>query len=330
MRDELRQLMLFARDAAACLALVALLCAGLWILSVDPQSYAAVLPQKYVWLASALSPRVIFVGGSGVAMGIDSPLVKKETGLNPINMGLYGGLGMRFILSSIESSLRSGDTVVILPEYETLQQPATGDGILLLDMLHANPERLPQVLTVRGAIVMLRYLPLWLRGEVAALYEKDVRPLFGPQEPTPAERIDTKAAFNSYGDVDTALAGNIHVSTTSLEAQIQGFVRPASDPDVIADLKSFISKESSAGVVVYIAPPSLPQTIYNANLDPITQQYQALGNALGQEHILGAPKDFVFPDDTFLDSEHPNQKGKELKTQLVIKLLTQARSTNVR
>jgi hypothetical protein len=60
--------------------------------------------------------RILIVGGSNAAFGIDSELITKELGINCINLGLHAGLGLDFMLREAEHELRDDDIVVLTPE----------------------------------------------------------------------------------------------------------------------------------------------------------------------------------------------------------------------
>ena len=62
-------------------------------------------------------PRIVFVGGSSVAHGIDSKLIEKGLGRPVVNMGLHAGLGICYNMASALPCLHKGDVVFLLPEY---------------------------------------------------------------------------------------------------------------------------------------------------------------------------------------------------------------------
>ena len=76
-------------------------------------NYNATILDKDHRLRTAPGRRIIFVGGSGLAFGLDSELVAARYGCSPVNMGLSAGLGPRFMLQHAGSGVRRGDVVVI-------------------------------------------------------------------------------------------------------------------------------------------------------------------------------------------------------------------------
>ena len=65
-------------------------------LSQPRPGYLAALDDKLELVRTVESPRVIFVGGSSVAFGIDSQVFEQGLGQPAINLGLHGALGLHF------------------------------------------------------------------------------------------------------------------------------------------------------------------------------------------------------------------------------------------
>jgi len=81
--------------------------------------YAAASIDKRQRLASAPSPRIVFVGGSSTSFGFDSR-VFGDTKYTSVNMGHNRGLGLPFMVRQAAAGLRQGDLVIVSPEYELL------------------------------------------------------------------------------------------------------------------------------------------------------------------------------------------------------------------
>ena len=61
-------------------------------------------------------PKVILVGGSSVAFGVDAELLEQTLGMPVINFGLYATLGTKTMLDYSKSGIDEGDIIVIAPE----------------------------------------------------------------------------------------------------------------------------------------------------------------------------------------------------------------------
>jgi hypothetical protein len=49
---------------------------------------------------------MIFIGGSSMGCGLDSPMVREQLGYAPINMGLHGRLGATFMINEVKDLFR--------------------------------------------------------------------------------------------------------------------------------------------------------------------------------------------------------------------------------
>jgi hypothetical protein len=82
------------------------------------QNYLAATLEKHARLKSAPSPRLILVGGSNLAFGINSEALGQALGREVVNMGLVGGLGLDFMLHEVAPAVRKGDLVLLSLEYD--------------------------------------------------------------------------------------------------------------------------------------------------------------------------------------------------------------------
>ena len=71
----------------------------------DPNNYLASSIDKHYRLDSLGSPRLILVGGSNLAFGVDSKYMEQRLGMPVVNMATHAGLGMDFILSEVEPTI---------------------------------------------------------------------------------------------------------------------------------------------------------------------------------------------------------------------------------
>ena len=83
----------------------------------DRGDYLAVINDKMEMIESAHGPKIVFVGGSNLAFGLDSARVEAETGYTVVNMGMGFNMGLRFMLDLVEPRIGADDVVVLVPEY---------------------------------------------------------------------------------------------------------------------------------------------------------------------------------------------------------------------
>lgn len=89
------------------------LCFGL---PVYAQTYYAALEKQYDRLLAQEGNKVVLVGGSNVAFGVDVALFESLYGAPLVPLGLYGVFGIRAMLELSKANLQEGDTVILCPE----------------------------------------------------------------------------------------------------------------------------------------------------------------------------------------------------------------------
>ena len=318
--EEIKDFMGFLRDILVSCVIVCGILGIIILTTADSDSYASSLAFKETLLRDTPSPRMIIIGGSGASSSIDSEKMLKATGYNPVNMGLYAGLGMRFVFNQIRDEIRNGDIVLFAPEYELLQQPSYGDGHLLLEMLHENQTKLPEVIYPHSLVVIARALPGWLQLQVREIGLSIIKK-FSPREKTFVEILYGMENINMYGDLDTSIVSDVHLTPEDIMKDTY-FVRPHIDTTNLALLKDFAVNASAQGVKIFVVLPAVPRTLEKYNIDAVTSQYRELVDTMGTEYIIGTPGYFVFPDEQFLDSlGHLTATGKAVRTDKILKLL---------
>lgn len=76
-------------------------------------SYDAAIIDKIDRLESISSPKIILVGNSNLAFGVDSQLVEEKTGMQVVNLGLHGSLGNAFHENMAKGNIDKGDLVIV-------------------------------------------------------------------------------------------------------------------------------------------------------------------------------------------------------------------------
>lgn len=90
-----------------------------WLL--PPQfegSFTAVLDDKVDRLSTLDEPKIVVVGGSSVAFGLESELIERYTGMPVVNFGLYASLGTKLMLDLSRKHIKEGDIIVLAPELD--------------------------------------------------------------------------------------------------------------------------------------------------------------------------------------------------------------------
>lgn len=93
----------------------------MWVLLLPPDvfamSYPATIQAKYDLLTTTNTPKIVILGGSNCAFGIDAYSLAEATGYPIINLGLHAGFGDLFISELAKANIREGDIVLLGYEY---------------------------------------------------------------------------------------------------------------------------------------------------------------------------------------------------------------------
>lgn len=307
---------------------------------MDDNSYFASVTDKFNRLEAARGPRVIFVGGSSVAFGNDSPGIGRGLNREPVNMGVHADLGARYVVSSVEPFLRAGDLVVISLEYNMFgTEGLKGRYDYLLDV------RLYEQRSAAGMKLqefkdqwdnmLYRYIKLFqdrleryrkvrkldhlsFGEKLERLMKIRARPMYQASPPY------SRDAFNRWGDVVA------HLDMPSVEAD-----RPvdfvAARPEwerTVNLLNRFAATCRDRGVDLVYWYPAIPKAAMKDN--PRFQRIHAFLRENLHIPILNTPGDMAYPDDCFFDTGyHLNRKGRERRNDLLLERLLACPGANV-
>jgi len=97
------------------------------------QNFLAATIDKQLLLRTQPSPRLVFIGGSSMAFGVDSAKIAAACGRHPVNMGLHAMIGLPYMLAETEPNLEAGDWVIVAPEYQQFaRSPGTSEYVFNL------------------------------------------------------------------------------------------------------------------------------------------------------------------------------------------------------
>ena len=279
------------------------------------QTFLGELAPKYERLKAIDEPKVIIVGGSSVAFGLDSALLEQHVGMPVVNFGLYATLGTKIMMDLSKANINEGDIVVLAPEMDAQTLS-----------LYFNAEAALQGMESDWS--MLRYIDSDNHSDlVGGLYEyltskiKYLRE--GLLDPAGVYNRDS---FNEYGDIvyerphNTMLLG--YDPTQSIELTDALF--DAEFVDYVNDYTKYCEKK---GATVYFSfCPMNASAMSSANTeDTLFAFYSYLYETLDCE-IIGNVNDYIIEEDYFYDSNfHLNDSGVILRTSLLAHDINRAR-----
>ena len=276
-------------------------------------SFLSAIVDKNHRLHSTPSPRIIFVGGSNLAFGVDSPLVEREMEMPVVNMGLHAALGLRYMLTHVQSGLGAGDLVVVIPEYEQFYDYVDGKETLL-DMLLVFPEGVQYLSSPYQIGAIVAGMPISLQNMVRAKLDRVV---FGPRPLEDA--IYYRGGFNVEGDVVS------HLNEPSKDISSLGFgISGSTSDESIRIMSEFNRLAELKGARVFYTFPAIPKSGYlkvQTKLSTLCHTFQMQNDLT----FLGAPQDYILSDNSFYDTVyHLNRQGRQVRTTKLIADLRRA------
>jgi hypothetical protein len=270
---------------------------------MENEFFAAMI-DKHHRLNSIKGPRLIVIGGSNVAFGIDSRKLTDSLQLSTVNMALNAALGATFIFNEVIPSLRKDDVVMACIEYPLFNAADEPNPDLIYFVQNIFPEA-------------RQYYPSWTLQQFMSVTYYRFKNSFHLGS-TPIDKIYNRKSLNEFGDI---------VAHLEAPEQDHHYTDKMTVIPSVA-IETFQSMESAcrlAGAKFYLTFPSYPQSLFEANKKIISDIEGKVRRDLNFVPILGRPETIVFPDSDFFDTPyHLNKAGREKRTQVLIKLLKSA------
>ncbi len=275
----------------------------------DTNNYLAAALDKHRLLYLTKSPKIILVGGSNLAFSVNSEKIERRFGMPVINMGLHGDLGLRYMLNEAASAIRSGDIVVVFPEYELFHKIP----------LNGYPRELGSVIKLCfDCISGLSTTGQFFNVLVGFLQMSEGDILRNIKGPDIHDKVYYRQAFNENGDLISHLKRPDKLTPNNHVDQIE-IISP--NPAVTL-LNVFYRSGSSANAQMLFMFPAIPVDEYNTQKEKLQAFYDQLTSEL-EIPIVGSPQDFIYPEDYFYDTVyHMNSIGRDVHTDHIIELLS--------
>lgn len=162
------------------------------------ETFLGELKEKCQRLHLTPGKRIVLVGGSGVAFGYDSRLLKKYfTEYEIVNFGMYAGLGTKVMLELSREDIREGDLVILSPEQDAQTLSNYFNGEFMWKAADGSWELLAKL--DREELAQMA-------GNFPSFAEEKLRYFRKGKKPE-TDDIYCRNSFNEYGDVQSELCG---------------------------------------------------------------------------------------------------------------------------
>ena len=296
----------------ALLAVPITLCAwGFLLPAVYSETFMGELPDKVRLLDETEGPRIIMLGGSAAAFGVDSDYLESELdGYKAVNFGMYAGLGTRAMLDISRRSLRRGDVVIVMPEQqgqslseyfgaEYFWQAADGNFGLLTRLSRDE---------VREAV---SGFPAFAAGKFGYSIKNTA--------PVP-DAVYKKSTFSENGDIRAGIAtenrmpGGCDTNTPIV------FDEDMVSPEFVEILNGYSEMAARRGAVVYYHFPPMNDKAAAGDADTAAPQFADYLTRIFTCRVLGDPRDSIMDSGYFFDTNfHLNDEGREIFTRQLVR-----------
>lgn len=278
----------------------------------DRNQYLQEYNNKINLIATTPQPRVIFIGGSNTAFGLDSHAIAHALHCQVVNFGLHSGIGLHYPMEDAIQYIIPGDIIVVQIEYPNFFEQT------------CNAETMPKLMTAthwrRGSQLSLAEWNAVVRGcpllALSNLKRLMLWPFRGSLDtPAPTGSFNyTASGFNELGDEICHLNYPSMPYISSQEQESREV-----DTDFIVWLQSCLKKYEQRGATIILLPPACVVSCMKASYhDGIAHALQSIGYPYTIQ-----PQNMVLPDSlSFNSGYHLNREGVRRNTERIIDIIT--------
>lgn len=268
-------------------------------------SFCASLIDKVNRLESIEGPKIVLIGDSNLAYGIDSQLIEEQIGMPVVNMGLHGGLGNVFHEQMAKLNVCEGDIYVIC--HSSYYDSGVIDNNSLAWLTIENHPELWRILRKEDIWPLMKEFPIYLKKSIA-------RKIAGKRN-----MEEGRSLFNEYGD---RCEERTETQEGVFDSEVIYAIPYVGDETMerLNELSVYL-EERGADMVLAGFPIAYGEKTHNV------PNMQELKDALHQKAefpIISDFEDYKFEYKYFYDSIlHLTSEGTKLRTEQLIKDLEQ-------
>ncbi len=285
--------------------------------SVYDNVFVAALGDKYERLHSIKEPKLVIVGGSSVAFGLDSELLSRYTGREVVNFGLYATLGSKIMLDLSEGGLNPGDVVVFAPEPEAGTMSLYFGADSVWQAIDVHPELFDEI---PGEDKEKLY-------DAFEIYRAD-KEKYADAKPNPPG-IYNRNSFNEYGDIAVERPYNLMAKGYDSNT-IFDFNTDIISDDFIDYFNEYAARLEEKGVRVYFSFCPINELSLAEGVDEkLLYEYQTYLSKRLACPIISNVNDYIMDWGYFYDTNmHLNDAGVTARTNMLIRDVRRALGIN--
>lgn len=302
-----RIIKLYLKAMLLCVLLIVFLN---FIMPQYSDGYNAGLIDKVERLESIDGPKIVLIGNSNLAFGIQSELLEREMQMPVVNMGLHGSLGNAFHEEMARINVHEGDIYVLChTEYNddgTIKDPTVAW------MTLENHTDLWKLLRTEDILPMLKAYPNYLRKclDLCINEEGEVDQAY----------IYSRSAFNEYGDIEYERIENIY--------EFSNVTPPVIGEGAVQRINALNEWLQSQGAELVITLPPFGSGEYTTSEIEFETFQEELESKL-ECAVISRYVDYMFDYSYFYDTNwHLTSEGATLRTEQLVQDLKQHLAKN--
>lgn len=270
------------------------------------KTYYAELSDMLHRLESTSGKKIVVIGGSNVAFGLDVPLLESEfPDYTVCSFGLYGSLGTKAMMELAEPQIHAGDIVILAPELTEQSMSLYFSGETFLKCV----EKQYQYITALDADDRdLALGAFWTHLQNRWTYFR-TQSAPDPQDVYAKFSFDEACNMTYVRTKNTMQGGYAKDNPVTISANLV-------NTDFVDYVNEFYKSISCKGAVLWYDFSPVNQKAVTADSD-IYGFFHALNQSL-QCLIIGSPQTYLLDSAWFYDTNfHLNTAGAQLRTRML-------------
>jgi len=299
---------------AVCAPFAGIYIAGRYIPPQYTATYYGALSDLYARLKDTAGRKIVVLGNSNVAFGVDSALAEallREAGLDysVCNFGLYGSLGTKMMCELAYGEIDEGDVVIFTPE-------------LFAQSLSTYFSAEEAWYALDSDMSMYNAFPKETKGELAAGYigyTAKKLALYEVGTPASGSGVYAHSSFDERGDLKNYARPNNVMPDGVDENNPIVFEASLFSADFVNFINDYAEKLKKKGAEMYYSfAPMNAGAILFGELERAADFYDCIEEKL-QFPVISNIEDYILEKEWFYDSNyHLNDSGMQVRTvQLV-------------
>lgn len=282
------------------------------VIPMDRNAYVCEYNHKIALIDSVSQPRILFIGGSNTAFGINSKAIMDSLHCNVVNFGFHAGLGIRYPVEDAIQYIKPGDIVVMQLEYGNFFDNGEGEPETLPVFMKATNYRKVGLFSAHQWHMALVGVP---RENIKGLVRLCRYP-FRKSFDTPTNNATFKyvmSGFNKYGDEIS------HLNYPGLK--YKAAYNPENrdiDYGFVHWFGNLLLRYEQFGATVLLLPPACVKSNF---INAYTSRIDSALAEIGRQYIV-EPSSMTLDDSCAFDTGwHMNKDGVIYNTENIINVL---------